>query len=69
MDGQAAGQSRLSEYITRRNLETFKHLHIIDEDALLAGASETELGRFLYASFNHHATVMGRSTRPRSIAT
>jgi FkbH-like protein len=52
--------ARLSEYIARRNLETFKHLHIIDEDALLAGASETELGRFLYKSFNHHATVMGR---------
>jgi len=27
--------------------------------ALLAETSDTELGRFLYVSLNHHATVMG----------
>ncbi len=51
--------ARLEGYVARRNPETFRHLQIVDERALLDGRREDELGRYIYHTDNHHATVMG----------
>ena len=50
---------RLTNYVARRNAETFKHLHIIDENALRRTSSDLELGRLKFDSHAHHAGVMG----------
>lgn len=50
---------KLAAYVERRNAQTYRHLHLVDEEALLGSSSDQELARLKFHHNAHHATVMG----------
>lgn len=50
----------VSDYISLRNSNTFQHLFLIDEEAMVENNGRANLGQFLNASQFQHATVLSQ---------
>ncbi|MGE5197952.1 MAG: HAD-IIIC family phosphatase [Deltaproteobacteria bacterium] len=50
----------LEGFVIQKNKDTFDHLFIYDEEALLNTYRELELGRFIYHGFVLHTTFIGK---------
>jgi FkbH-like protein len=50
----------LREHVERKNAESFRHLHVLDEAHIVSTAGEFHAGAFFYRSPLQHPAVMGR---------
>ena len=54
----------LSGYVLQRNAQSFRHLFVVDENALVAEAGEFEAGAYLYRAELQHPAVLGQMLAP-----